>query len=87
VKNTVELFGWVEAAFIRKASPRYTRPAVADAPCGLRFSAANSYNLEDDLCEFVERCQGCDWWMHPGELVDEEGEVVGCDQCRPKHED
>lgn len=38
---------------------------------------------EDQLLDVsLERCKGCGWWFEPGELIDENNEVVGCDQCR-----
>jgi len=58
-------------------------------------SAIDKFNLNcepDDveeamLDENLERCHYCDWWMESSELVDESGEVVGCDQCRSKYEE
>jgi hypothetical protein len=35
----------------------------------------------------LERCPGCDWWMGSYELIDEDNEVVGCEQCRPREEE
>jgi hypothetical protein len=41
-------------------------------------------DIEGELSEWVERCEGCDWWHHPGELtgdgVDDEPGL--CDGCR-----
>jgi hypothetical protein len=31
-----------------------------------------------------ERCEECDWWCETGELVDDDGEVVPCESCRPR---
>ena len=40
-------------------------------------------DLEDMLLDLgIERCPDCGWWMESSELVDEDSEVVGCDQCR-----
>lgn len=45
-------------------------------------------DVEDRLLSLnVERCSGCDWWMESSDLVDADGEVVGCDQCRKKSEE
>lgn len=30
----------------------------------------------------IEICPGCGWWVESGELVDENGEVVFCENCR-----
>ncbi|MCX6055169.1 MAG: hypothetical protein NTZ74_09700 [Chloroflexi bacterium] len=30
----------------------------------------------------LERGPGCEWWFEAGELVDDEGELVGCQDCR-----
>ena len=30
----------------------------------------------------IERCPHCGWWMECHELVDDDGELVGCEQCR-----
>jgi hypothetical protein len=39
--------------------------------------------VEDQLLDVnMERCQICDWWMESAELVNADGDVVGCDQCR-----
>jgi hypothetical protein len=39
--------------------------------------------LEDALLDVsLERCPGCGWWMASSALVDEEGSVVGCEECR-----
>ena len=39
--------------------------------------------LEDALVGIsVEICPHCGWWMESSALVDESGDVVGCDQCR-----
>jgi hypothetical protein len=35
----------------------------------------------------LERCSGCDWWMESHELIDDDGEVVGCRDCRPSEEE
>lgn len=44
--------------------------------------------VEAQVCEHgVERCEGCGWWHESGELVNEAGDVVGCDQCRPAEDD
>jgi len=37
-----------------------------------------SYTLDNNL----ECCPGCGWWMESHELIDEDDNVVGCDQCR-----
>ena len=43
---------------------------------------------EDALLDVsTERCPGCDWWMSSSELVDCNGDVVGCDQCRDGPDD
>lgn len=47
---------------------------------------------EDDvlnimLDEGYERCSVCDWWCETGELVDEYGNIVPCEGCRPKRKD
>ena len=40
-------------------------------------------DAEDQLLDLnVERCPFCDWWMYSWELIDDQGHVVGCDQCR-----
>ena len=33
---------------------------------------------------YVERCPGCAWWMESGELLNDDGDAVGCDQCRER---
>jgi hypothetical protein len=40
-------------------------------------------SLEADLADGnLERCPGCEWWFDAGELVDEDGELVGRQDCR-----
>lgn len=40
-------------------------------------------DLEDMvISKNVERCDGCDWWFESGDLVDENNEPVGCEDCR-----
>lgn len=34
-----------------------------------------------------ERCAGCGWWFESSELIDDDDNVVGCDQCRPQEQD
>lgn len=44
---------------------------------------ADPEEVADQLLDVdLERCGGCGWWMEPGELVDDEGDVVGCGDCR-----
>lgn len=44
---------------------------------------ADPNDVEDALVdEGVEACEGCDWWFPSYELLDDESEVVGCDDCR-----
>jgi hypothetical protein len=35
----------------------------------------------------IEKCEGCDWFFHSYDLVDDDGELVGCRDCRPTEED
>ena len=35
----------------------------------------------------LERCSGCDWWFDAGELIDDDGNVVGCYKCRPRSDE
>jgi len=39
--------------------------------------------LEADpaICN-LGRCPGCGWWFEVGELVDDAGDLVGCQDCR-----
>jgi len=46
----------------------------------------------DQLIDYVERCEGCEWWCEPGELADDDDDLCGlCDDCkkdqRPKDEE
>lgn len=43
--------------------------------------------LESLLDIGIELCDGCDHWMESGELVNDDGEVVGCSQCRGGDDD
>ena len=57
------------------------------------WSALTNLFGDDDLYDYqdvlealeelnLERCALCEWWFEAGELVDDEGIVVGCGQCR-----
>ena len=49
-----------------------------EIPAGFQIDS-----LEADLADCnLERCPGCEWWFESGELVDDEGELVGCPECR-----
>ena len=51
---------------------------------GLDVSADDA---EDALADVnIERCPDCDWWCESGELIDEEGNLVGCQACRPHND-
>lgn len=58
--------------------------------CETGVFQAEEYEVElqdiEEAClnQNVERCPVCDWWCESSELIDEEGNVVGCDQCRPE---
>src|SRR5438445_262726 len=58
--------------------------------CNSEAAIAEHFDIdEEDVAELlldatVERCPGCDWWHEAGELVDDNGDLVGCDQCREK---
>jgi len=44
--------------------------------------------VEDRLLDVnLERCPHCEWWCESGELVDDDGNVVGCDSCRTHNDD
>lgn len=44
-------------------------------------------DLEDEmLTANIETCPHCGWWMESGDLLDDDGNVVGCDQCRDDDE-
>ena len=44
---------------------------------------ADTSDVESDLLDFnLERCPCCGWWMESWELIDEDGNEVGCEQCR-----
>jgi len=45
--------------------------------------------VEDRLLDVnIERCPICDWWVESGEIVNDDGDVVGCESCRePEKED
>jgi hypothetical protein len=51
---------------------------------GLESCDFDVTDIEDQLLDVsLERCKGCDWWMEPSELVDDENEQAGfCEQCR-----
>jgi hypothetical protein len=39
--------------------------------------------IEDALLSInIERCPGCEWWCYSDELIDDDNEVVGCQNCR-----
>lgn len=39
--------------------------------------------IEDDLEEInIERCYLCGWWCESWELINSDGDVVGCHDCR-----
>lgn len=45
-------------------------------------------DVEERLLDVnLERCPICDWWMDSAELVNEAGDVVGCDTCREYQEE
>ena len=49
---------------------------------------ADPDDVEDQLLEIsIERCPYCAWWMESCEMVNDDNEVVGCDQCREPEED
>jgi len=58
--------------------------------CNSEAEIAEHFDIEEEdvidllLDANVERCPGCDWWHEAGELVNDDGELVGCDQCREK---
>jgi hypothetical protein len=40
-------------------------------------------SLEADLADSnIEPRNGCGWWFNAGEMVDEDGEVVGYQDCQ-----
>lgn len=44
---------------------------------------ADEGEVEDQLLSLgLERCPHCEWWMESCELINDAGDVVGCDQCR-----
>jgi len=44
-------------------------------------------DLESYLLDYnVEQCAYCGWWHECHELVDADGDYVGCDQCRGDNE-
>lgn len=45
------------------------------------------YVDSDDIVDYlldrnIERCSGCGWWHESHELVNEDNDIVGCEQCR-----
>lgn len=61
------------------ASPEDAMIALEiEIPAGFQIDS-----LEADLADCnLERCEGCGWWFEAGELVDDEDELVGCQNCR-----
>lgn len=57
--------------------------SVAEISSKFDLSPEDEEDLESTLEDMnVERCPFCEWWCESWELVDEDGEVVGCDDCR-----
>jgi hypothetical protein len=50
------------------------------------FGDDELYDVQDVLEALeelnLERCAVCDWWFEAGALIDDVGNVVGCEQCR-----
>ncbi len=48
----------------------------------------NTEELEEALSNAnVEQCELCNWWFDAGDLLDDNSEVVGCEDCRPRSEE
>ena len=48
---------------------------------------ADADDAEEAMEELnLERCPGCDWWMESSALIDDDSNVVGCDQCRQRED-
>lgn len=53
--------------------------------------ARQRYKLEVEeleellLDENIQQCEGCNWYVEAGELVDEQGVVNLCESCREKY--
>jgi hypothetical protein len=60
-----------------------TPGTVAGVPAKLDMEYLDPDDVIESLLGInIERCLFCDWWFESHELVDGEGEFVGCDQCR-----
>jgi hypothetical protein len=35
----------------------------------------------------LEKCPFCGWWMESYELINDDGDIVGCEQCRDDEQD
>ena len=63
----------------------YLEGTCADVMTGLEYLdiVADADDAEEAMEELnLERCPGCDWWMEASALIDDDGDAVGCDQCR-----
>lgn len=66
-----------------------------EGTCNSAHAAIARFDLECEVEEVeeamldqnLEICPFCHWWMECHELVNDEGDVVGCQQCREKEEE
>ena len=40
-------------------------------------------DVEEKMLDYgIEICPGCGWWVESGELVDDDGNLILCENCR-----
>lgn len=60
-----------------------TCQSVASVLSSMDLDDVDPEEVESRLADFnLEECPGCGWWMEAGELINGDGDVVGCADCR-----
>lgn len=79
----------------RRRGKTIAQRVVADleGTCRESYETAERLGISEDKVlsimtdEGYERCPVCNRWCETGELVDEDGNIVPCEGCRPKRKD
>lgn len=56
---------------------------AASEDAGIEIEAIEEIMLNANY----ERCPECDWWVECSELLDDNGELTVCENCRPPAEE